>query len=47
MLVKIGRRKTSRLKNLNDWYGVNMNTLFRKAANKIQTANVALRGHGT
>ena len=31
-----GRRRTSWLKNLREWYGVNSATLFRVAANKIK-----------
>ena len=45
-----GRRKTSWLKNLRDWYGVDTNTLFRIAVNKIKIAVMVtnvLKGHGT
>lgn len=45
-----GRRKTSWLKNLRDWCGVNSSTLFRIAVNKIQIAVMVtkvLGGHGT
>ena len=31
-----GRRKTSWLKNLRQWFGVSTTTLFRKAVNKTQ-----------
>mgnify|MGYP005987598195 CR=1 FL=1 len=43
-------RKTSWLKNLRDWYGVDMNTLFRIAVNKIKIAMMltnVLKEHGT
>ena len=31
-----GRRRTSWLRNLRQWYGVNTTTLFRSAANKVK-----------
>ena len=33
-----GRRRTSWLKNLRDWYGQNNTSLFRAAANKVRIA---------
>ena len=35
-----GRRKTSWLKNLRDWYGVNSICLFRAAVSKIRIATM-------
>lgn len=37
-----GRRKTSWLKNLRDWYGVNSNKLFRLATNKIRISMMVI-----
>ena len=45
-----GRRKTSWLKNLRDWYGVSSNSLFRLAFDKLKIAMMVtnvLKGHGT
>lgn len=45
-----GRRRTSWLKNLREWYGVNSTSLFRAAANKIKIIMMiadVLGGHGT
>lgn len=45
-----GRRKTSWLKNLRDWYGLDTGTLFKVAVNRIRIAMMVtnvLKGHGT